>query len=82
MIFLLFVLLLAVPAGFLVAWLARDEIIEGRRYFKVIILISFILMFLFIKYEYVVISLGFIAISTSISLLKSYDSKWAVLRKR
>ena len=79
---LFIILLLSIPFGLLVCWLARDEIIEGRKYFKGIILISFILMFSFIKYEYVVVSLGVIAISASISLLKSYDSKWAIVRKR
>ena len=74
-------LFLSVPSGLLVAWLARDELIDGRRYLKCLFVLSFCLLFFFLNYEDIVVSLGFIAISTWISLLKSYDSKWAVVRK-
>ncbi len=78
---LLIVLLLSIPSGFLVAWLARDELIEGKKYFELLFTVSFALIFFFLEYEYIVVSLGFITISAWISLLKSYDNKWAVKRK-
>ncbi|MGV8142319.1 MAG: hypothetical protein ACP5NS_01640 [Candidatus Pacearchaeota archaeon] len=81
MSYLLLVLLLSIPTGLLVAWLARDELLDGRKYFKFLIALSIFLIFFFITYEYIVVSLGFIVISTWISLIKSYDPKWAIVRK-
>ncbi len=77
---LLLTLLLSIPSGLFIAWLARDELIDGRKYFVMVLILCFIAMFLFVE-EYISVSLGFIAISSWISFLKSYDSKWAVVRK-
>ena len=77
----LIILLFAIPSGLFIAWLAKDELIDGRKYLKGLFVLSFALIFFFLKFEYVVVSLGFISISTWISLLKSYDSRWAVVRK-
>ena len=76
-----FLLLLSIPVGFLIAWLARDELIQGRNYLLVLLILTFIGMIIFLRNETVVLTLGFICITTWISYLKSFDSKWAVVRK-
>lgn len=38
----LVVLALGIPVGFLIAWLARDELVQGRKYFRILIISSII----------------------------------------
>lgn len=77
----LILLLAAIPVGFLIAWLARDELIQGRRYLGVLMLVSFVAMVIFAVDETIVLTCGFITIVSWISFLKSFDSGWAVVRK-
>lgn len=72
------ILVLAIPSGYLIAWLARDELIAGRIWFKVLIGISLICagVFLFFGKSYMALTVIFIAIVSGISLIKSYDKKW------
>jgi len=72
------ILLLAVPVGFLLAWLGWDELIVGRKYFKILIVLGIVLGiggWLF-GFSAVGWSGGFIAIVSFISYLKSFDKKW------
>ena len=83
MILYFIVLLLAIPIGFLIAWFARDELIEGFIYIKLVCKLSFILMLIFSFYDEVItLSLGFICIVSYVSVIKRYDNKWAIERKR
>ena len=74
-------LLLAIPVGFLIARLARDELINGRNYLLTLIVLCFILIVIFLKNEVFVLTLGFMSIVSWISYLKSFDIKWAVVRR-
>ena len=74
-------LLLAFPAGYLLAWLCRDELIIGRKWFKIIIglslIFSVIVSFLNFKEKWaVILSLLFLAIISGVSLWKSCDKKF------
>lgn len=83
MILYLIILLLAIPTGLLIAWLARDELIDGFVYIKSLLWISFALMIVFSFYnEAATLAFGFITIVSYISILKKHDKKWAVERKR
>ncbi len=75
-------LILAIPVGFLIAWLARDELIQGRKYLMVLEALCFSLIIIFLSNETIVLTLGFMSIVGWISYLKSFDKKWAVVRKR
>ncbi len=75
-------LVMAIPVGFLIAWLARDEIIPGRKYLLALIVLCFSSMIIFLRNEFFVLTLGFMSIVGWISYLKSFDKKWAVERKR
>jgi len=67
----------------LIAWLARDELIDGFIYINLLFKVSFVLMIIFSFYnEAITLSLGFIAIVSYISVLKRFDKKWATERKR
>ena len=77
----LILLLSSIPVGFLIAWFARDELIQGRDYLFFLLILTFIGIIVFLKSETVVLTLGFICITAWISYLKSFDSKWAVIRK-
>tara|TARA_Y100000310_G_C20503734_1_gene725330 strand:- start:36 stop:284 length:249 start_codon:yes stop_codon:yes gene_type:complete len=74
---ILFIILLGIPLGYLLAYLTRDELVSGRKYFKLLVLISSILtiVFLFIN-PVVALSLIFISIVSIVSLIKSYDKKF------
>ncbi|MEK6847257.1 MAG: hypothetical protein AABY16_03760 [Nanoarchaeota archaeon] len=74
-------LILAVPIGFLIARLARDELIQGRNYLLILMVLCFVLMIVFLRNETFVLTLGFMSIVGWISYLKSFDSKWAVERR-
>ncbi len=72
-------LLLSIPLGLFLAYLTRDELVGGRKYFKLIIFISGLtgIIFLFFNLE-VSLSLFFIFITTLICLKKSYDKNFIV----
>ena len=75
-------LLLAFPIGYFIAWLANDELIAGRKWFIAIIcLFSAIgISSLFIGTYYVTLTSLFIVIMSSVSLIKSKDSKFTKKR--
>ncbi|MEK6792252.1 MAG: hypothetical protein AABX96_02790 [Nanoarchaeota archaeon] len=81
MIFYLFILILSIPVGLLIAWLARDELIDGFVYINGLFVLSFIGI-MFSRNEVVILSLGFVSVVSYISVLKRFDKKWAVERKR
>ena len=80
--FSVIILLLAIPAGFLIAWMARDELVSGRKWFKLIIILSAVLGILFFIFERneISFSLAFILITAFISYWKSFDKKWTKRR--
>ena len=77
MILDLILLILSIPVGFLIAWLARDELIQGRRYIFCLGFISFIALLVFYSDILFALSFGFITIVSWISILKSYDTRWS-----
>lgn len=79
---LLLVLLCAIPLGFLLAKLTKEELKQGRKAFKAIIIISFviaaILFFLPISLDnkiFIIASMFFLMILALISLTQSYRRK-------
>ena len=72
------ILLFAIPTGFLIAWLARDELVSGKKWFKILIIVSILLgiWFWLAGKSYIVWIAGFIAIVSLISLIKSEDKGW------
>ena len=73
---LLFVL--AFPLGFAIAYLARDELIAGRKWFLALMAVSLIfgVYFAYLGNYPVSISLAFIFIVTLVSFIKSKDKKF------
>jgi ABC-type Fe3+ transport system permease subunit len=54
------VLLSSIPAGFILAWLTSDELKQGKKYFRAIILLSLILGLIFFGLDYYAVSLTFL----------------------
>ncbi len=79
----LIILALAIPSGYLIAWLARDELLAGRKWFLGIIILSVFVgtWSYFIGQGYIGWTAGFMIIVSFISLIKSYDKKWIKIRK-
>lgn len=77
MIIQIIILLIAIPVGLLIAYLARDELIQGRFYFKIISIASFIISISFyIKQSYIIANTSFfILIISAISLMQSHNKK-------
>ncbi len=71
------ILILGFPIGYFLAWLCRDELKVGRKYFMILTIISFIsgLALLFFSLG-IGFSLLFISIVTSVSYFKSKDKKF------
>lgn len=74
----LIILILAIPSGYLIAWLARDELIQGRKWFHALIILSVIvgIIFYLLKISYIAWASVFIIIICLISLIKRKDKKW------
>ncbi|HUS50915.1 MAG TPA: hypothetical protein VMZ91_12175 [Candidatus Paceibacterota bacterium] len=73
------ILLLGIPVGYLLAYLTRDELVSGRKWFKMISVISFILaiiLLIFYRNLAVILTLAYICITSLISLYKSYDKRF------
>ncbi len=73
MILEIIILILAIPAGYLIAWLSHDELKAGRKWFKALVILSIILglFFYLIGKEYAGWTMAFVFIVSLISLVKS-----------
>jgi ABC-type Fe3+ transport system permease subunit len=73
MILEIVILLLAVPVGFFIAWLTKEELRMGRKWFRILIVVSLIGIIGFWIYgvSYVSWTFGFIGIVSTISLVKA-----------
>ena len=74
------ILILAFPVGYLLAWLARDELVAGRKWFIALAVVSIIAaipvaFFVSIKLP-IILTLFFIAIICLMAVWKSHDKKW------
>ena len=76
------ILLLAIPSGFLIAWLARDELVQGKPWFRILIIISILvgIWFWLTGHTYIAWTAGFVLIVSLIALIKSEDKKWTKKR--
>jgi len=73
-LFAVLIMAAAVPIGYLLAYLTKDELKEGREYFKLISVLTFALGFVFLFFNLAVgLSLIFISIVSLISLIESYS---------
>ncbi|MCX8158995.1 MAG: hypothetical protein N3D20_01750 [Candidatus Pacearchaeota archaeon] len=83
-LFEIFVLISAIPIGYLIAYFANDELVAGRKWFKVLIVVA-LLMGIWTYYAgltFITLTCIFIIIVTIVSLIKSKDRKWTRKRVR
>jgi hypothetical protein len=82
MIYQICLLVLAIPVGFLIAWLCRDELLSGRVWFRVLIIVSILsaIYFYLIGNSVITFSCLFILIISLVSFIKSFDKKWTKRR--
>jgi len=77
------ILLTSIPVGYLLAHLCRDELVPGRKWFLLLMIISLILswvlFFAYLKLE-IILTLIYIFITSLISFILSYDRGF--IRKR
>ncbi len=78
MIEYIIVALLAIPLGFLLAYIARDELVQRRKWFSLLFVVSFLLSLLFylLRMAEINLILLFVSVVTIISYIKSYDKKF------
>ena len=69
----------AFPVGLLLAYLCKEELVMGRKWFKMIswacLVVIFVLLFVFRNYP-VILTLSYIAIVSLISVHKSFNKKF------
>ena len=71
------ILISSFPSGYLLAYLCKDELVQGRKWFKLLALISSLLAIVFLFFNLTIaLTLIFIAIVSLISLAKSWDKKF------
>jgi uncharacterized membrane protein len=72
------VLALGIPVGFLIAWMARDELVAGREWFRVLIILGIILgiWFWLTGFYPGAWTAGFIVIVSTIGFVKGRDERW------
>lgn len=82
MILEIVVLVLAIPVGFLVAYLANDELVAGRRFFIPIIIASLVLgvWFALAHQATPALTCAFILIMTLVSYVKCFDKNFTKRR--
>lgn len=80
-ILIIIIALAGYPVGLLIAWLAEDELKQGKKWFKIIILISAVALtvsFIFAQGEtllFLACSFAFIALVALASLIKSRKAR-------
>lgn len=74
----LIILVLAIPVGYLIAYLCRDELVQGRKWFKLVTAVFTVLGFVLLLFKLYVEGLSslFIAIVAVIALIKGRDKNW------
>ena len=74
MIINILIICLAVIMGFVISYYTKEEIVEGRVWFKILLVISVILggIFYYKDINYLWMTFLFIFIITGISLIRSY----------
>jgi len=73
------VLLLGIPAGYLLAWLCKEELVLGRKWFLVILVLSLVSGVVFLFFNLISsLTSFFIVIISLISLILSYNKKFVV----
>lgn len=82
MIFEIILLILAIPAGYLIALLARDELVDGRKWFMALLVVSVLstAIFLFTRFKEISWTSGFVSILALVSFIKSRDKRWCKRR--
>ena len=74
------ILLCAFPVGYLLAWLARDELVAGRKWFIALAVVSILCLipvyFIISNQLPAILTLLFIAIISLIAIWKSHDKKF------
>jgi len=75
----IFILLTAVPAGYFLAWLCKDELVDGRKWFKIILYCLFVILIgvlIFYRSLNVILAVVYMIIVTFIALWKGKDKKF------
>ena len=75
-------LVLSVPVGFLIAWHARDELVQGRKWFKIIMNVAELAVLILVALDELagVLTCAFIIVVAYVSYRKSFDKKWTKKR--
>jgi hypothetical protein len=71
-------ILLAFPVGYWIAYMARDELIVGRRWFRTLMILSaFVGIWFYLSgILYISLSCLFIFVISLIAYYKSFDKRW------
>lgn len=73
------VLLTSIPAGYFLAWLCKDELVDGRKWFKLIIYCLFIilvLLLIFYRNINVLLTVAYMIIVVFVALFLGKDKKF------
>lgn len=77
-VYALVILIIAIPVGYWLAYVARDELVDGRKWFKTIIIVGILLgiWFFLTGFKASGYTSFFVSILGIIAYVKSYDKKW------
>jgi hypothetical protein len=82
-ILLIFIMALAFPIGYLLAYMCKDELLAGRSWFLALSLISFIAgsWFFLSDVNYISLSCFFAAIISGVAYWKSFDKRLTKIKR-
>jgi len=75
----IFLLITAIPVGYFLAWLCKDELVDGRKWFKIILVCLFVCLVLFLIFfrnMNAILSVSYMIIVTFIAFMKGQDKKF------
>jgi len=78
-LFNILILLTAIPAGYVLAWLCKDELVDGRKWFKIILecLFAALIFLLFLsKNVNAILAVVYMIIVTFIAIFLSKDKRF------
>lgn len=78
-LFNILILLTAIPAGYVLAWLCKDELVDGRKWFRIILTclsIVLILILIFYRDLNAILAIVYMIIVTFIAILLGKDKKF------
>jgi hypothetical protein len=76
---ILIIMATSLPAGYIIAYFCKDELVAGRKWFISLMIISLILILIFLavyRYASIILTLAYIFVVSLINLILSHEKRF------